>query len=190
MVSVLLLAGILAWVGTGFVPGHMKTRSIGEAAIGGSFSLIDGQGKRVTEQDFRGKYMLIFFGFTHCPDICPTTLLLMDHVLTKLGRLADKVTPIFITVDPERDSPQVVRDYAQNFGDRIVPLTGSKEEIQRAIDAYKVYASKAPAAKGGGYMVDHSGFIYLMDPQGRYVAHFAQNSSEQALVDQLTATLR
>lgn len=186
IVSVLALMGLLAWIGTGLLPANHTDNGYGEAAIGGTFTLVDGNGNRVTEKQFRGRYMLVFFGFTHCPDICPTTLALMESALTTLGKKAELVTPIFITVDPERDTPKVVADYVKHFGKRMVGLTGSPDQIAKVVATYKVYASKIENENSAlGYMMDHSGFIYLMGPDGKYLAHFAQNTPEQAIVEQL-----
>jgi protein SCO1/2 len=145
----------------------------------------------VTDETFRGQYMLVFFGFTHCPDVCPTTLLLMQNALKRLGTKADKITPIFITVDPERDTPQHVGEYVRRFGERIVGLSGSAADIKRVADAYKVFYSKVPMSDPSmGYMVDHSGFLFLMGPDGKYLAHYSSEISEQALADALQSSVK
>src|SRR6476660_5730160 len=119
-----------------------KVETTGTALIGGPFTLVDQNGKTVTDRDFRGKYMLLFFGFTHCPDICPAELQVMSAALDELGSKANEVIPIFITLDPERDTPFVVSDYVMNFGPRFVGLTGSPEQIAEAAKAYRVVYSK------------------------------------------------
>ena len=145
----------------------------GKALIGGPFSLTDSSGKRVTDKDFRGLDMLVFFGFTSCPDICPASLQLMSTVLDKLGPKADRITPIFITIDPERDTAPKLDEYVKHFSPRIVGLSGTPEEIAAAAKAYRVYYNKVPnKAVPGDYTMDHTGIIYLMDANGDYVTHF------------------
>lgn len=190
IVCVLLVIGLLAWGGTNFVTITPKHTSSGEALIGGDFTLVDGQGKPVHATDFRGRYMLVYFGFTHCPDICPTGLLTMQNALEKLGSKADRIAPIFITVDPERDTPKVMRNYVKHFGGRIIGLTGSLDQVKVATEAYKVYFSKVDDDKSAlGYMVDHSAYFYLMGPDGKYIAHFPHNVSEQVLTEQLNSRI-
>lgn len=163
------LAGAAALVLTREAPRTGTVITTGKADIGGPFSLIDQNGKEVTDRDFRGRYMLVFFGFTHCPDICPTELQVMSTALEALGPKAEKVVPIFITLDPERDTPEVVDNYVKNFGANFVGLTGSPEAIAQAAKAYRVAFSKFEyKGKDGnyGYSVDHSAFVYLMGPDG------------------------
>jgi protein SCO1 len=147
----------------------------GKALIGGPFALVDQHGKKVTDQDFRGRYMLIFFGFTHCPDICPAELQVISASLDELGPKAEEVVPIFVTLDPERDTPEVMADYVKNFGSRFVGLTGSPEEIADAAKAYRVAFSKFEnegADDNGNYSIDHSAIVYLMGRDGEYLTHF------------------
>jgi protein SCO1/2 len=141
------------------------------AAIGGPFKLIDHDGKTVTEQDFRGKPFLVFFGFTHCPDVCPTALFDMSEVLRKLGPDAERVRMLFITVDPERDTPAVLKDYLSSFEPQIRGLTGDAAAIAAVEKTYRVYARKVPL-EGGEYTMDHSAVVYLMDKDGKFVAPF------------------
>ncbi|MEJ0010490.1 MAG: SCO family protein [Alphaproteobacteria bacterium] len=182
-----MLIGLLAWAGTGLMP--LKTAEAGgsgQADVGGAFALTDGSGRTVTDKDFRGKYMLVYFGYTHCPDVCPTTLLLIDNAVAQLGRKADRATPIFITVDPARDTPKVVGDYVKHFGPHLVGLTGSAQQVHDAAAAYKVYYSKIEDENSAlGYMMDHSSFIYLMGPDGKYITHFPSTVSEESLTDEL-----
>lgn len=168
----------------------------GEAAIGGDFSLTDQSGKTVRDADFRGKTMLVFFGFTHCPDICPVTAATLGGLLKSLGDRAEKLAVLFITVDPARDTPETLKAYLENFDPRIIGLTGSDEQIRQAASAYKAYY-EAPAAAGhgdhgdhGGGMVNHSGFIYLMDRDGKYVRHFPYDASEQDIAAALQPLLK
>ena len=159
------------------LPSSAQTVS-GKALVGGPFSLTDSSGKRVTDKDFRGRDMLVFFGFTSCPDICPASLQLMSAALDKLGPKADRITPIFITIDPERDTAPKLDEYVKHFSPRIVALTGTPEEIAAAAKAYRVYYNKVPnKAVPVDYTMDHTGIIYLMDPNGDYVTHFTPATS-------------
>ena len=167
------------------LPSSAQTVS-GKALVGGPFSLTDSSGKHVTDKDFRGRNMLVFFGFTSCPDICPASLQLMSTVLDKLGPKADRITPIFITIDPERDTAPKLNEYVKHFSSRIVGLTGTPEEIAAAAKAYRVYYNKVPnKAVPGDYTMDHTGIIYLMDVNGDYVTHFTPATP----VDDMTAKL-
>ncbi len=191
--SVLGLVILFAWMGSGFLPRSSTADDFGsgEALVTGGFTLVDAQGKTVHGSDFRGRYMLVYFGFTHCPDICPTTLLLMRNALEQLGDTAKKIQPIFITIDPERDSPKLVGTYAANFSKSILGLSGTPAQIKDAADHFKVYYSKVEDKKSAlGYIVDHSGFIYLIGPDGKYVTHFAANVTEQELTKGLQHDIR
>lgn len=163
----------------------------GTAQIGGTFTLTDNTGKVVTEKALLGKHSLVFFGFTHCPDICPTALLTITNALNQLEDRAAGILPVFITVDPERDTPQVMAEYKKHFHPSLLALTGTLEQTRVAQDAYKVYASKSPPTGGGGegYTVDHSGYIYLMSPEGQYLAHFAHSISDADLAAALAKHL-
>jgi cytochrome oxidase Cu insertion factor (SCO1/SenC/PrrC family) len=161
-----------------------QTRSFGEALIGGPFSLVDQDGNRRTDADFRGKLMLVNFGYTNCPDICPLGLALLAETLERLGPDAAQLQPIFITVDPARDTAPVLKDYIAHFSDRIVGLTGTKEEIAAAAKAYRVYYKvHGDPATDPNYPVDHSGFIYLMDRNGKFVTHFMHDTPVERVVE-------
>lgn len=168
--------------------GGQRVESSGTALIGGPFSLTDTDGKTVTDQDFRGRYMLVFFGFTHCPDICPAELQVIAQALDQLGDKAKKVVPVFITVDPERDTPQAMAEYVKSFGPNFVGLTGSPEAIAAAARAYRVVYSKVENSSGD-YSVDHSALAYLMNPDGQYAAHFAYGTSAQEIAEKLDKLL-
>ena len=158
----------------------------GKALIGGAFTLTDNTGKRVTDQDFHGKYTLVFFGFTSCPDICPAGLQLIAGALQKLGTKAQFITPIFISVDPQRDTPEKLAAYVKNFDPRLVGLTGTPEEIAAVAKAYKVYYAKVPSKeRPDDYTMDHTSIIYVMDPKGEFVTHFTPSTS----VDDMAAKL-
>jgi cytochrome oxidase Cu insertion factor (SCO1/SenC/PrrC family) len=151
--------------------------------VGGSFSLIDHTGKPRTEADFRGKLLLIYFGFTYCPDVCPTDLQAIGLTLGKLGKAGDAVQPVFITLDPERDTPQLLAAYVASFHPRLIALSGDAASVRQAARAYKVYYAKVPAAAGSSYTVDHSGYIYLMDPAGRYLGFFPPGTPPDRMTD-------
>jgi len=158
----------------------------GKALIGGAFTLTDNTGKHVTDQDFHGKYTLVFFGFTSCPDICPAGLQLIAGALQKLGTKAQLITPIFISVDPQRDTPEKLAAYVKNFDPRLVGLTGTPEEIAAVAKAYKVYYAKVPSKeRPDNYTMDHTSIIYVMDPKGEFVTHFTPSTS----VDDMAAEL-
>lgn len=166
--------------------GGQPVQSSGTALIGGPFSLVGTDGKPVTDRDFRGRYMLIFFGFTHCPDICPAELQVTAQALDQLGDKAKKVVPIFITLDPERDTPEAMANYVKSFGPNFVGLTGSPEAIAAAAKAYRVsYAKVENKNSPGDYSVDHSALVYLMDPEGRYVTHFSYGLSADQMAEKL-----
>jgi protein SCO1/2 len=147
------------------------TGVLSSAAIGGPFQLVDQDGRAVSEQDFKGKPFLVFFGFTHCPEICPTALFDMSEILRKLGPDAEQVNALFISVDPERDTPAVLKDYLSSFEPQIRGLTGDGAAIAAAEKSYRVYAKKVPL-EGGEYTMDHSVLVYLMNKEGRFVAPF------------------
>ncbi len=153
------------------------------SSVGGSFRLLDHNGRVVTEANFKGRPFLVFFGFTHCPDICPTALFEMSEVLKRLGSDADKTAALFISVDPERDTPEKLKDYVSSFHPRVIGLTGTPAEIEAVTRTYRAYAKKVPL-DGGGYTMDHSAIVYLMDKEGRFVAPFnLKRSADQAAAD-------
>ena len=156
-------------------------------AIGGPFQLTDHNGKPTSDRDFRGRYMLVFFGYTFCPDVCPTTLSTVTAAMEKLGPgYAKKVVPIFITVDPSRDTVAVMKDYVGAFSPDVVGLTGTAEEVAQVSKAFKVYAAKVKGDSPEHYTVDHSAILYLMGPDGKFVAHFTHGISP----DELAAGLK
>jgi len=162
--GLVLFLGILYFVGA---PGTPQA-----SAIGGAFTLTDQNGKEVSDRDLRGKPYLVFFGFTHCPDICPTTLFDVSEVMRALGTDADRTRALFITVDPERDTSAVLKDYLSSFDPRLSGLTGTPAQIEAVEKAYRVYAKKVPTGNGE-YTMDHTALVYLMDKQGRFVAPFS-----------------
>lgn len=169
-----------------FTRGGVETVSSGTALIGGPFELTDQTGKRVTEQSFRGKYMLVFFGYTYCPDVCPGTLQVVSAALDRLGTAGNDIIPVFITVDPARDTPEVMRDYAKSFHPRLVALTGSEADIEKAARAYRVYFAKAKGTENDkDYLMDHSAFLYLMDKDGKFLKHFTAGANPDELANSL-----
>ncbi|MEL7527126.1 MAG: SCO family protein [Pseudomonadota bacterium] len=154
------------------------------AAIGGPFELVDGNGETVTDATFSGKPLVLFFGFTYCPDVCPTTLSELQGWIEALGPDADKLNYAFVTVDPERDTPDVMRDYVWAFDERIYPLTGSREQIDAVIKAYRVYAKKVPL-DDGDYTMDHSAAVYLMNSDNKFVGTIAYAEAEETAMQKL-----
>ena len=154
------------------------------AAIGGPFELTDGDGETVTDATFAGKPLVLFFGFTYCPDVCPTTLSELQGWIEALGPDADKLNYAFVTVDPERDTPDVMRDYVWAFDERISALTGSREQIDAVIKAYRVYAKKVPL-DDGDYTMDHSAAVYLMNSDNKFVGTIAYAEPEETALQKL-----
>ena len=163
---------------------------IGQAKIGGPFTLVDQNGETIKDSDLRGRYMLLFFGYTYCPDFCPQTLLTVTEALDRLEEeapeKAEKVIPIFITVDPERDSVEAMAAYAEHFHEDLLALTGRPEEIDRAAKAYRAYYQKVEDESLSDYLMDHSTFVYLMGPEGEYLTHFTHGTS----AENMTASLQ
>ena len=158
------------------------------SAIGGSFTLIDQNGKTVTNTALEGKWLLVYFGYTHCPDACPTTLNNIALALRDLGKKSDEVRPVFITIDPERDTPQVMKDYVTAFDAPILALTGTAAEIAQAAKNYRVYYAKHPEA-GGDYSMDHTSVVYVMDPKGRFTASFTGEDPPAQIAERLKKLL-
>lgn len=158
--------------------------SVGKAAIGGPFNLVDHDGRSVTEKDFKGKWTLIYFGFTHCPDICPDELQKLAAAIDKIkGKAGFEIVPVFISVDPERDTVEQVREYVKEFHPKLIGLTGHPDEIKKAARAYRVYYMKTEeeGSDGSDYLVDHSIIMYLMDPNMEFVKFFGKNNDVDAL---------
>lgn len=156
-------------------------------SIGGPFTLEDGSGKPVTDRDFRGKYMLVYFGYTFCPDVCPTTLNAVADAMDKLGPAASHIQPLFITVDPKRDTPSVVKQYAAAFGPSIEGLTGTEAEVAQVAKEYRVYYAEHRTGPGpNDYSMDHSSVLYLMSPDGAFIAPVRADQSG----DEIAANLK
>ncbi len=165
---VVLIFGI---VGLGIAAVTMLVPKPGQpnVGIGGAFSLIDHKGRATTEKALEGGPSLIFFGFTHCPDVCPTALFEISQIYKALGPKGDRLKAFFVTVDPERDTPELLAQYLASFDARITGLTGSPEAVQAALKAWRGFARKVPV-DGGGYTMDHTSLVYLMDAKGRFVS--------------------
>jgi protein SCO1/2 len=163
----LALFSAVVFIVTGRSPAPIALPS----AIGGPFKLTDHNGKAITDQDLKGRPFLVFFGFTHCPDVCPTTLFEVSEVLRSLPPKAKDARALFVTVDPERDTPAVLKDYLASFDPRIIGVTGDPDAVSAMEKAYRVYAKKVPL-EGGNYTMDHTALVYLMDKDGRFVAPF------------------
>ncbi|MBL4612232.1 MAG: SCO family protein [Emcibacter sp.] len=195
----MVLAGIFIFVAAGYLVKTDKTtiktaQQNNKALIGGPFSLINHHGKSVTNEDFRGKYMLIYFGYTFCPDICPTELQIMGQALDLVPKdvLAD-ITPIFITVDPARDTVEIMAQYAPAFHPNMVGLTGSDEQVKAVKKTYRVYAAPEKQAEGAdpdAYMVSHTSYTYLMDRDGEYITHFKSRTDPAEMARRLEEIIR
>lgn len=187
LVGAMVVAGIL-WHEADQIGGLGRTVTTGAAMIGGPFSLTDQDGKARTQADFRGRFMLVYFGYSFCPDVCPATLAEMGAALDKLGSRKRRVVPLFISIDPERDTPKVLKDYLKSFGPDFIGLTGSTKNVERAAQAYHVYILKHPLP-GGSYSMDHSGVIYLMGPDGRFVTYYEDEIGPDRIAEDLRRRL-
>jgi protein SCO1/2 len=176
---VLCLGSILWFTGRGG-PGQVASLP---STVGGPFNLTDQNGKPISNESFRGKPFLVFFGFTHCPDVCPTTLFEVSEVMRRLGPDADKTAALFITVDPERDTPDKMKEYLSSFDPHLLAATGNPEAMAAVAKAYRVYYKKIPT-DGGDYTMDHTAIVYLMDKNGQFVTPFnLRRKPEEAAAD-------
>jgi len=188
VVAVAAIVGSLAlWL---FRDGALGPIGVGKALVGGPFELTDQNGKRVKSDDFRGKYMLVVFGYTFCPDVCPSELQVVSAALDGLGATADRIQPLFVSVDPARDTSEVLKEYMANFNPRFVGLTGSEDDIAKVTKAYRVFFRKVEQSDPQiPYLMDHSTLIYLMGPDGSYVTHFAYGTNVASLIDGLRSAV-
>jgi cytochrome oxidase Cu insertion factor (SCO1/SenC/PrrC family) len=188
-VTVLLIALATAAAALILMP-RIERQVSGTPLIGGPFTLTVQNGKRVTEKTYAGKYLLVFFGYTYCPDVCPSELQVMSAALDQLGPDAEKIQALFITIDPARDTPQVMKDYVSNFNPRLIGLTGSEEDIAAVAAKYRVYYAKSPGAKSAtDYLMDHSAIVYLMRPDGTFLKHFTYGTDPKALADAIRTAM-
>jgi cytochrome oxidase Cu insertion factor (SCO1/SenC/PrrC family) len=163
----------------------------GEARVGGPFAMVNQRGEQVTENTFLGKPMLLIFGFTFCPDICPTELQVIIEALQNLGPRGAHIQPVFVTVDPERDTPDVLASYLANFSPNLQGLTGSSEQVKAMADRYRVFYEKRPNKEDPeAYTMDHTSIIYLMDEKGKFRKHFSYTTDAKALAEGIAAALR
>ena len=186
LLLVAVIAGLVLWRQADQLPRTGQVVTTGQADLGGPFHLVDQNGNKVSDTDYRGRYMLIYFGYSFCPDVCPTTLGVMAAALDELG--GSRVVPVFITIDPARDTPQVLKQYMAAFGPRFVGLTGDDAAVQAAEKAYRVYAVKRPldpAKPDGNYAMDHSSVMYLVGPDGKVVTYYDEAISPDALAADL-----
>jgi protein SCO1/2 len=194
MRGLIVLALALAFSGACILVGVMFGRMLrvdltpsALATVGGPFTLVATSGQNVSDRSYRGKWVLIYFGYTYCPDACPTALNNISVALEKLGSDARNLQPLFITVDPQRDTPAAMADYLKSFDSRIIGLTGTQDQIDRTVKEFRVYASRDKSDGGGdSYLVSHTSYIYLMDPQGSFV-NVIQGG---AIGDEIAAWLR
>ena len=182
--------------GTELGSSAVKTSS-GKSLIGGSFELIDQDGNTRSDTEFRGKYMMVYFGYSYCPDICPTGLASMTEALEKMGKFGRHIQPIFITLDAQRDKVPTLKKYMKHFHPRFVALTGSEEALLKAKKAYRVYSKKIgidgkefdpkkeTAERQNSYLVDHSSIVYLMDRNGNHIDQFSHNTPVERMVEKL-----
>jgi len=168
-----VLLGVLAYDFRAFFPSGLQGEQVAPVSIGGDFTLVDQNGATRHAQDFRDKLMLVYFGYTYCPDACPTALQDMSQAIDLLGEKADAVQPIFITIDPARDTVEQMKLYASNFHPRLIALTGTPEQIADAAKGYRVYYEKGKGIDAENYLMNHTGFIYLMGRDGKYLSHFS-----------------
>ncbi|MFT5509988.1 MAG: cytochrome oxidase Cu insertion factor (SCO1/SenC/PrrC family) [Hyphomicrobiaceae bacterium] len=197
LVAIGVLAALAGVIGAlAFVPGAIDGLlpkrgdiTVGKALIGGPFELTSHDGKRVRDAKYRGKLMLVYFGFTYCPDICPAGLQVISAALDNIGAQSDKVAPLFITVDPERDTPEQLKSYVSSFHPSLTGLTGSAADISAAAKAYRVYYRKAQDPSLSEYTMDHTSFVYLMDDKGDFITHFPHAVTPDKLAARLKAEL-
>ncbi len=207
LVSLVAVTSVQLWVTQDRTSQNKDMQSLekqGDVPIGGAFTLTDQEGKTRSDGDFRGKIMLVSFGFTRCPDICPVTIATLSKTMEQLQAKASEVAPLFISVDPQRDTPAVIKDYLANFDARIVGLTGTELQIKQVAEAYKIYYARSKveptqksehsshhaAGKEDEYNVDHSGYIYMMSKDGQFIRVFPYNASELEIAAAIEAALK
>jgi protein SCO1 len=187
-----LVSGVTAWAEETAAPSAaelMDALMWNRGPIGGPFDLIDQNGQHRTDAEFRGKFLVLYFGYTYCPDICPTDLMAISSAIKLLGTAGNEVQPIFITVDPERDTVQQLADYVSSFHPRLIGLTGAASDIRKVALAYKVFYAKIEAEHGEPYAIDHTGFIYLVGRDGKYLGFFPPGTIPERMVEIISQQL-
>ncbi|HFB2048831.1 MAG: SCO family protein [Hyphomicrobiaceae bacterium] len=188
-ISILAAATMLPTLRT-YIFDQIKNWNSGQIAIGGPFQMVDHNNNKVSERSYHNRYLLVFFGFTHCPDACPTALQTVSFALQQLGPKADRISPLFITVDPERDTPETLKNYVHHFDHRITALTGSQEQVSKMIKNYRAYAHKVSNPKTpDNYTIDHSSYLYLMAPNGKFITHFNNTASYHEISHRISEVL-
>jgi len=191
LLGVLFLLGVWFYMSSNPQPLIQDQGVSGKALIGGDFALKDQYGKVRTAAEFKNKYMLIYFGYSYCPDICPTGLGGITRALTLLGPLREKIQPIFITIDPERDTVEHLNLYMQNFDPAFIALTGTAEQIEGVKKTFKVFSKKRHDQQGySDYLMDHSSFVYVMGPGNTYLTHFTHATPPQEMAEKLKTFLK
>jgi cytochrome oxidase Cu insertion factor (SCO1/SenC/PrrC family) len=185
LLAAFVLGGYALWATRGVGGGS------GVALVGGPFTMVNHRGETVTEKTFLGKPMLLFFGFTYCPDVCPTELQVMAAAISELGDDGKDIQPILVSVDPARDTPDVLSNYVANFGEQFVGLTGTDEQVKQITSAYRVfYEKRENKADPKNYLMDHSSIIYLMGPDGQFLKHFSYTTDAKILAEGLRKALK
>jgi cytochrome oxidase Cu insertion factor (SCO1/SenC/PrrC family) len=191
---IIIVAAILAVViglGLGFlIPVGQPGLEVSQSFIGGEFEMVNHLGETVTQETFKGRHMLVYFGYTFCPDVCPTELQSVTVALNDMGKTADEITPVFVTIDPERDDVAAVREYIGFFHPRLVGLTGTPAQVQAITDAFGVFYARArDTGETSDYLMDHSSLIFLMDEDGQYITHIRTGTSPEVMARLLTDAL-
>ncbi len=184
--GIVALLGVFVWMSQQAQQGAQPV-----AKLGGAFELVDHNSQRFTQEELKGTYTLLYFGYTYCPDVCPTELQTIAEALNLLGpQLAQQFRVIMVSIDPERDTPQVLKDYMSNFGPNFIGLTGTPEQIRKMARLWRTYYRKAEETGDGGYLMDHSAIVFLLDKNGRYVRHFAYGTTPERMAEGIRAALK
>jgi protein SCO1/2 len=191
---IIIVSAVLAVVvglGLGFlIPVGQPGLEVSQSFIGGEFEMVNHLGETVTQETFKGRHMLVYFGYTFCPDACPTGLQSVTVALNDMGKTADEITPVFVTIDPERDDVAAVREYIGFFHPRLIGLTGTAAQVQTISDAFRVFYGRArDTGETSDYLMDHSSLIFLMDEDGQYITHIRTGTSPEVMARLLTDAL-
>ncbi len=188
----IMAAGIVALLGV-FIWMNQQAQQCAQSVskLGGAFELVDHNGQRFTQEELKGKYTLLYFGYTYCPDVCPTELQTIAEALNLLGpQLAEQFRVVMVSIDPERDTPDVLKDYMSNFGPNFIGLTGTPQQIRKMAKLWRTFYRKAEETGDGGYLMDHSAIVFLLDKNGQYVRHFAYGTTPERMAEGIRAALR